>query len=305
MKKTVLITGARGFLGRFVAQHFSSIGFNVVGIGHGTWKVDEYRRWGINFWYMGDITVELLVACDVQPDVVVHCAGSGSVSYSMSNPYEDYIRTVASTAAVLEYIRLHSSKTVLVYPSSAAVYGKVSRLPIQETDSLKPISPYGIHKHMAEELCQSYAGNFNISVAIVRFFSLYGNGLQKQLLWDACQKISTGGNQFFGTGTETRDWLHGSDAASLLFEVTKKATSKCPIVNGGSGVGVTVENILSELFKFFERTDSPKFSGHIREGDPTHFIADTSETSGWGWHPVIPLKEGLYNYVSWFKGINH
>ena len=161
-----------------------------------------------------------------EPDVIVHCAGSGSVGFSMTHPYQDFQRTVATTLAVLEYARLYAPRARVAYPSSAGVYGEVQKLPIAETDPLSPASPYGVHKRFAEELCASYAQHFGIAVAVVRLFSVYGAGLRKQLLWDASQKIMRGENRFFGTGEEIRDWLHVEDAASLLIAAAGHASAQ-------------------------------------------------------------------------------
>src|SRR5690606_30498045 len=201
---------------------------------HGAWGQGEFSRFGLTFWHSADATLDALVTYANEPDVIIHCAGSGSVSFSMSHPYEDYMRTVSSTAAVLEYVRLYSPETSVIYPSSAAVYGQVEYLPIKEHDPMCPVSPYGVHKRMAEELCHSYATNFQISVAIVRLFSIYGEGLKKQLLWDACCKAENKGSCFSGTGQELRDWLHVDDAAHLVHALVPYAATACPIFNGAS-----------------------------------------------------------------------
>ena len=123
--------------------------------------------------------MESLTTYVQQPDVVIHCAGSGSVGYSLAHPMQDFERTVSTTLIMLEFLRLHSPNTVFIYPSSAAVYGNAVALPIAESTSLTPISPYGVHKQIAEILIRSYAQQFSISAAIVRFFSLYGAGPQE------------------------------------------------------------------------------------------------------------------------------
>lgn len=213
--KTVLITGAAGFIGRYAAYEFSRNGWYVSGIGWGEWP--DCNSYGLSAWNNSDVNITSLLEFADKPDVIVHCAGGASVGFSVEHPAADFDMTVRTTSHVLEFIRLHSPATRLVYPSSAAVYGQVKNLPITEDTPLNPMSPYGLHKQMAESLCQLYSLQFGVLSAVVRLFSIYGNGLHKQLLWDACQKFSSGKNIFFGTGKEVRDWLHVEDAARLLF----------------------------------------------------------------------------------------
>ena len=300
MNKTILITGAHGFIGRHVARQFANAGHTVTGLGHGAWDRDEWSRFGITFWHTADVTLDTLMTYAGRPDVIVHCAGSGSVGFSVQQPHQDFVRTVTSTAAVLEYVRLHSPKSVVVYPSSAAVYGNAERLPIRETDPPRPASPYGVHKLMAEDLCRSYATHFDVPVAIVRLFSIYGEGLQKQLLWDACAKAARAETAFFGSGKESRDWLHVDDAAALLMTAAANASTACPIVNGGSGQDAQVCDVLDELFTASGVGDRPRFTGVAKPGDPLGTLAETSAARSWGWQPTIPWRDGVRRYVRWY-----
>jgi UDP-glucose 4-epimerase len=299
----VLITGACGFIGRHVAKHYAEAGSIVTGMGHGTWTRAEWSQWGLSSWRNASVNVENLLNSKAEPDVIVHCAGSGSVAFSISAPYQDFQRTVGSLLEVLEFARLHAPKAKIVYPSSASVYGNAKNLPIDETALLQPVSPYGVHKLIAEDLCRSYAKNFNLSVALVRFFSIYGAGLRKQLLWDACQKSLRGDISFFGTGDETRDWLHVKDAAILIAIAVNHASTDCPVVNGGNGVAVTVKETLEELFICLGRRDKPLFSGSSRSGDPVHYMASIKAAASWGWRPEVAWHDGIKEYASWFKSI--
>jgi len=299
--KKVLILGARGFLGRHVARLYAGEGFEVTGLGHGVFSEAEKRRWGVSSWHEDDITLESLKKYGGRPDFILHAAGSGSVGFSLTDPLNDFRRTVESTAHVLEFVRLFSPGAKVVYPSSAGVYGAAEKLPTPEDCPLRPVSPYGVHKMLAEDLCRSYARSFGVSSAIVRLFSVYGAGLRKQLLWDTCKKISREELEFFGTGAETRDWLHVEDASRLIFIAGGKASPDCPAVNGGSGAGVTVREVLSEVFLQFNRKDAPVFTGAARPGDPTDYAADIEKASGWGWKPRIGWREGVAEYVEWFR----
>lgn len=299
IKKTALITGAAGFIGRHVARKFHRQGWHVIGMGRGDWA--DSSAYGISEWHRTEVTLEALAELIAKPDVIVHCAGGASVGYSVEEPYQDFIKTVDTMAQVLEFIRLHSPQTKLVYPSSAAVYGQIKSLPIAEDTPLNPVSPYGLHKKMAESLCQMYAYQFGASVVIVRLFSIYGAGLTKQLLWDACQKFEQNDSCFFGTGEEIRDWLHVDDVAELLFIAAEKATTDCPVVNAGSGHGVAVKNILDCVCKQLKIAKHPEFSSQAKAGDPNAYIADITKARGWHWQPKIDWQVGITEYVDWYK----
>ena len=301
MARLALVTGAHGFIGRHVAKHLANSGTTVLALGHGNWSRSEWRNWGITDWHAADITPESLTTYGGEPDVIFHCAGSGSVAFSVSNPYQDFQRSVATTLAILEYVRLHVPTAKLVLPSSAAVYGHATRFPTQESDLLAPVSPYGLHKAMGEQLCKSYASHFGLSASIVRLFSVYGIGLRKQLLWDACTKLEHDDACFSGTGAEARDWICVTDAAALLVAASMQATTACPVANGGSGQCVSVENILRHVAKSINSRCAPVFSGTQRRGDPSKQIADISIAATWGWVPKVPWQTGVSQYVEWFK----
>ena len=298
--KHALVTGAYGFVGRHVARAAAARGYVVRGMGHGAWGRDEWRRWGIEEWHACDVNLETLNTYGGEPDLIAHCAGSGSVAYSITHPYQDFQRTVATTRDVLEFARLNHPGARLVMPSSAGVYGVAERMPIRVQDPLNPASPYGLHKKMAEELCQSYGRHFGLKVAVVRLFSVYGIGIRKQLLWDACTKLRAGELGFAGTGGETRDWLHVDDAAELLLAAADHASASCPVVNGGSGRAVPIREVVDAIAADMGTDTAPRFSGQARPGDPTHYQADTTEALALGWAPRRAWREELRAYVAWF-----
>jgi UDP-glucose 4-epimerase len=300
-QRTALVTGSHGVIGRYVARTLAREGWRVVGIGHGEWTAAEWQSWGLAQWVEADVSLPALRSLAVKPELVVHCAGSGAVGLSLSDPHLDFQRTVGTTAAMLEYLRVDAPGAALVYPSSAAVYGVADRMPMPEDLPMRPASPYGMHKRMAEELVFEHARFFGLRCAVVRLFSIYGEGFRKQLLWDACRRIEANEGEFFGTGDETRDWLHVGDAARLLVEAARHAGTACAVVNGGSGESVTVRDVVTELFRLMGRSDRPVFRGTPRPGDPLHYHADMRRALAWDWRPTIGWRDGLARYVAWFR----
>jgi UDP-glucose 4-epimerase len=206
-----------------------------------------------------------------------------------------------TTLEVLEFLRTCSPASALVYPSSAAVYGRAASMPIREDAPLNPTSPYGVHKKAAEDLCRSYARSYGIRVAIVRLFSAYGAELRKQLLWDACRKGIAGDGSFAGTGRETRDWIHADDVAALLIAAADHAGPEAVIVNGATGEEVAIDAVLGVLFDALGITDPPRFTGLSRPGDPARYAGDPSRAAAWGWSPTRTWADGVREYARWYR----
>ena len=301
MQKTVLITGGFGFLGRAVAHKFKQQGYRVVGIGRGRWAPEEASARGFDVWLDAGVSLSSLMTLHEDFELVVHCAGNGSVGYSLTNPLQDFYKSVQGTADLLEFLRLTESPALLVYPSSAGVYGAKDDAPIKESDALNPISPYGYHKKIAEDLLASYSRSYGTRVAIIRFFSIYGPGLTKQLLWDASAKLRAskdGPAIFWGTGEETRDWISSEDAAELVAAVSHSA-ERFVVLNGAAGQRVTVRQTLTLLKNALGVDAELAFNGAVREGDPRFYHADVSQAAALGWRPSIALADGIRNYVKW------
>lgn len=299
----VLITGAGGFLGRHLAHYYAHQGHDVVGCGRGSWPEGDYTQWGLQAWYAGAVTLELLQNIPIVPDLIVHCAGGASVMRSVQYPFVDFRDTVDGSAAVLEYARIHCPAARIIYPSSPAVQGVHDNSPILTIDANKPVSPYGFHKMMAENLCTSYRLGFGLDITIIRFFSVYGEGLRKQLLWDASLKMTSGGQiaEFWGDGYETRDWIHVSDAVALVATVARTNSCDLPMVlNCGGGEAFTTHDVLSKLRSCLGVTTEISFNGVVRAGDPRYYWADISAALALGWRPCISLEQGLQEYANWF-----
>ncbi len=299
------ITGAQGFVGRHVAQAFARVGWSVLGIGHGSWQEADARSWGLEYWLESDITqasLQALYDMAGPPDVIFHAAGGSSVAQSVTHPLRDFEKTVSTTAVLLDVVRRAAPDALMILPSSAAVYGIASDGPIKETASLTPVSPYGLHKCLAEHLVRGAYQLFGLRHAIIRYFSLYGPGLCKQLLWDLAQKLSSKPKDIvlFGTGEETRDFLHVDDAARFAVLVAEKMTGREPlIVNGGSGDCVPVRYIAKTLGGLLSPGTTIRFSGTQRTGDPSNYQADTQLMRHLGFRPTWNLDKGMAGYVDW------
>lgn len=303
MTRRVLVTGAAGFIGRHVVRELQAQGVPVAGIFRTPLPVPDREALGLVAWSDGGITPATLGDVAGDADTIIHCAGSGSVALSIEQPRRDFESNVLTTQTVLEFARLRGGLRV-VLASSAGVYGNVATMPIRPDAPCNPISPYGSNKLIGELLAAQYARHFAVPVASVRLFSVYGAGLRKQLLWDACRRLARGDSMFFGTGDETRDWIHVADAARLMIRAADVAGPAAPALNGGTGQAITIRDILGRLAALIAPGRRVSFSGEVRPGDPRDYQACIGAALATGWTPQVDLDTGLTDYVRWFRGLD-
>lgn len=297
-----LILGAAGFIGRNLCRKMAGQGFVVYGIGHGQLSEANRLEYRISRWLQADITLENLCASFTTsaPTVVVHCCGSGAVSHSYADPVSDFDRSVTTVQAMLEFCRRQPTPPRAVLASSAAVYGDQGDVDIAEDATLNPVSPYGYHKVMAEQLCEYYSRFFEIDTRAVRLFSVYGEGLRKQLLWDALNKLEQGNYSFFGTGAEIRDWIHVDDAVRLIAAAAISERPTPLFLNGGN-VKASTKEVLALLARAVDSTLLPEFSGVEHAGNPRRLTADNSQAMAHlGFSGTVTLQAGLERYATWF-----
>lgn len=296
----ILVTGAKGFVGSNTAKYFKSLGFETFGIGHGDMSTAELLSFGLDHWKASDITVQAINDYAVHFDLIVHCGGSGSVGFSVEHPYLDFKKTVDGTLEVLEYIRLYSPNSYMIYPSSPAVQGEHSDTPILESFIGKPCSPYGYHKKIAEELCRSYSEKFGLKIGIVRLFSVYGIGLKKQLLWDAVQKISRSNSvvEFWGTGNETRDFILIDDVVKVFEELFLR-DERFSLVNGGAGNKLTIYDVVNKIKILVGSDTTISFNNQENPGNPVYYWASLERLNQLKKFEFKSFDQGLAEYVGW------
>lgn len=302
----VWVTGVQGFIGRNLARYLSQQGYDVFGIGNGVWTDGEAEQQGLRYLVSDEVTLrnlDELADRSLVPNAVFHLAGGSAVGPSFDEPQRDYLSSVDSTMQLLEWLRVNSPQTRVVLASSAAVYGGGHSGPIAEQAPLHPYSPYGWHKAMAEMLCESYAKNFGIRSSVVRLFSAYGPGLQKQLIWDICRKLqsSVAALELGGTGRELRDWIHIADVVRLLAFVYQRDGADFEVFNGASGMGESIANVAKIVCKHWGVDIPIEFSGKARKGDPERLVADVSRLHQNKFRVNVQLSRGLLETVNWYK----
>lgn len=283
MSLDVLITGAGGFIGSGLLEACCRSSLTALGIGrkpgalHGVdFAVTDYSPRSV-----ADILSRHT------PKAVVHAAGSASVQHSLADPYADFQSSVALLHNVLEGVRRWGGATDFVFLSSAGVYGNPSRLPVPEDVPAAPISPYGAHKLLCEELLRCHHGLYRLPVIAVRAFSLFGPLQKRLLLWELYQQIrQTGRIRLYGTGREQRDYLDLETFTGLILGLLGRVRPGFTTVNVASGVSHSVLELIA-MFRDITGMELPVETAEAtRKGDPIAWRADVTRLEGILGEPV-------------------
>lgn len=294
----ILVVGSKGFIGSHVEKFLHSI--------YEVWGCDIFTDYNeSNFILINPLQNDFApVFSKYQFDVCVNCAGAASVLDSVNNPTRDYELNTHLVFLLLEGIRKGHPSCKFINLSSAAVYGNPENLPVNETHPLNPISPYGVHKKQAEEICREYFKFFQVKTCSLRIFSAYGPGLRKQILWDLHMKCKTGSAiELFGTGQETRDYLFVEDICSAIECVIRFSDFDAVIYNLGSGVETSLIHLCQLFIKEIKWRGNIKFTQSKRTGDPDHWKADIGKIKTLGFAPQIALENGVKKYVEWLQSL--
>ena len=298
-KSTVLITGGGGFLGSVIAKNLQRQCRVVVCASRpptGIRLHDPDRH----YFRFPEARFGKLVA-SLQPDWVIHCAGSASVGASIADPRADYINNVVVTKSIYQELARFCPATQVIFLSSAAVYGQPHSLPITLETPARPISPYGHHKRECELLGERYENTEGLRVTNLRIFSAYGPGLTKQVMWDIFQKSRDGQVQLHGTGRETRDFVFAPDVAKVVAQIIAAGECDHSYLNIATGMSVEIQTLASMLLASVGRRCPLSFTGKASAGSPVEWRVKVDELRPYGLDDFTPLPNGLITYGSWLS----
>ncbi|MBD2165777.1 NAD-dependent epimerase/dehydratase family protein [Calothrix membranacea FACHB-236] len=299
---SVLVTGVAGFIGRYIARYFSIQGWSVIGVDNAPPENAPLANLiAYNRLQLPDGGLDKFIQ-EYSPQICIHCAGRASVGLSITDPIADFYSNTALTFEVLNSLRLNAPECRLIFLSSAAVYGNPESLPIQETQSLAPLSPYGFHKLHCEQLCLEFTKVYGLPTASVRIFSAYGPGLRRQVVWDICWKALTQNVVTLqGSGLESRDFIHALDIAKALRVIATTAPMQGEVYNLASGLKVTIADLAEIVLDALDYEGNPKFDGIVPAGNPLYWQADISKLNSLGFQPSVPLEQGIKTFANWCR----
>ena len=303
--KRALVTGGAGFIGSHIVDHLIREGLEVTVLDDfSTGNLENLRgsqRASRLKIIEGDVRDSKRVAEAIKGvEIVFHEAAIVSVQRSMSEPEVVDAVNVGGTLNLLrQAVKAGAQRFVLA--SSAAVYGRAKETPISERTKVAPISPYGLGKLKAERLCSRYHRDHGLATTVFRYFNVYGprstSGEYSGVISRFAAMLRAGTPiVIYGSGRQTRDFVHVDDVASANMLAAAKKASIGQTFNVGSAQPISIEGLASlEASLVLGRKRGPKIVREpARPGDIESSCADISKIRDvLGFKPRVTLAKGL------------
>lgn len=310
-----LVTGVAGFVGSHLAERLLADGHEVYGIDA---FIDYYprrmkernlegsRSWGRFTFVEGD-----LLELDLPPLLegvawIFHQAAQAGVRTSWGREFSRYVDcNVLATQRLLEAALQVKSLRRFVYASSSSVYGDVTTLPVNESVTPHPFSPYGVTKLAAEHLCALYHRNFGVPTVSLRYFTVYGPRQRPDMAFHRFCKaiIEREPIHIYGDGQQTRDFSYISDVVEANIGAATADTATGVVMNIAGGSRVTMQQVI-QLLREISGSPLVVDFGERQYGDVRDTFADIALAErAIGYHPRISLGEGLANEFEYLSSL--
>ncbi|MEW2524509.1 GDP-mannose 4,6-dehydratase [Streptomyces sp. NPDC047071] len=310
--RTVLVTGAEGFIGSTLVDLLLERGARVRAFVH----YKPYGEKGNLAHLLGDPRVEFLAGDVRDPgrvsdavagcDTVFHLAALIGIPYSYDSPGA-YVQTnVVGTENVAEACRRHAVRR-LVHTSTSEVYGTARAVPISESHPLQPQSPYSASKIGADMAVLSHWHAFELPVAVVRPFNTYGpRQSARAVIPTILAQLHSGAREIkLGSLTPTRDFTYVTDTARGFLAVAESERALGHVVNLGVGREISIGELAEALVAASGRearvvVDPARLRPAGSEVE--RLVSDNSRAREWaGWTPEVSLKDGLRRTSAWVE----
>lgn len=329
MGKTILVTGAAGFIGSHAVEALIRRGDQVIGLDNLNDYYDPARKeknlrevtehaktgkWTGTFQFLkGDIRDRELVAhlfSDYRFDAVIHLAAMAGVRVSIDDPGLYYDVNVMGTMALLDACvgRIGSQENrspspTFVYASTSSVYGNTKTIPFVPEDSCdKPLAPYAASKRASELLGYTYHHLYGLDCTVFRFFTVYGpRGRPDMMAYKVLDNIFTGCEvPLYNNGNMHRDWTYVEDIVSGLVAAVDRPMGY-EILNLGRGEPVLLVDFVKGIEQLAGR-GAQLVPAPMLDADIAYTFADISKTQKLlGYNPQTSVPEGVAKFWAWYQ----
>ena len=300
----ILITGAAGFIGRHISEHFQH---------RAEVRVLDNLRSGFKSNLSG-LDCQLIVGSILDRDLVreamkgvdfvFHLAAMVSVPGSVQRPSEYDEINAGGTAIVLEEATRARAKK-LIFSSSAAIYGHNPAIPTIESMPAEPKSSYATSKYEGERHCSAFTDEGRLATVSLRYFNVFGPYQDPRAEYTAAvpafieKAIRNEPITIFGDGRQTRDFIYVKDvvAANAFFALKSQATG---IFNVACGRQTTITDLALAIRNLTKSSSTIAYSAE-RPGDVKHSVAGMDKSQRAGFRPVCDLAGGLRATIEFFR----
>ena len=309
----VLVTGADGFIGSWVAKELAEKGANVVTIVRDIKKqsnIDVLKLKGRITVVHGDL-VDLDVCNRVMNEyevsIGIHIAAQAIVGTANASPLSTFESNMKGTWNILESARLSKFIKGLVVASSDKAYGVQKKLPYTEESPLLGIYPYDASKVCADILARSYFKTYGLSIAVTRNANTYGGGDLNfsRLIPDTIRAVLNNRHLVIRSdGTPERDYMYIKDAVNAYVTLASNLHRKDvqgEAFNFGTGKPVSVLELYSKIIKLVGKNIKPEILGKARNEIDRQYLSIEKVKKVFGWKPRYSLEQGLKETINWYR----
>lgn len=313
----VLVTGAQGFVGSWVAERLLAEGARVIAPRRDVAAESRFRTEGLEERCdlvqvdIADYAEVLRVLHEYRVRAVFHLASQSIAEAAERAPYPTWEANVRGTWTVLEACR--AAREVgeeidrIVVSSSARAYGQSRAEPYREDEPVAPTHPYAVSKATADLIARSYAVTHELPVAVTRMANVYGGGdlAFTRLVPGACRALVKGNRpELRSDGTPERESLYVEDAVDAYLAVAESLDDPATIGrawNAGSGEVLPVIEVVRRLIAIAGSDVEPDPKGNPIDGLDRQAVDSTRIREELGWAPRWSLDEGLAATWDWYR----
>jgi len=306
-----LVTGVAGFIGSQLAEALVDRGATVTGVDCFT---DYYareiklanlagllKRPSFRFVEAALQSTDLRSLLDGATHIY-HLAAQAGVRKSWGRDFRVYtVNNIEATQAMLEAV-VSDRPARFVYASSSSVYGDTVAIPMSEDALPQPVSPYGVTKLAAEQLCHLYFANHGVPAVSLRYFTVYGPRQRPDMAFHRFFRAAMAGQPIavYGDGEQTRDFTFVADAVAATLAAGDQGTPG-RVYNIGGGSRVSVNAVLDLVGRCVGRRLQIRFESP-QKGDMRDTFADTTRArADLGFAPSVSLEDGLAAEYRWLS----
>ncbi len=311
--KSVLITGAAGFIGSHLTETLLKQDNFLILIDnfndYYSGKEEQLKK--ILNSYKQDREYKLIKAdlvekstfkqIDHEVDYVFHLAAQAGVRYSIDNASEVTYNNIVGTVNIFEYASKISSIKKVIYASSSSVYGNPLYTPVDEDHPKNPISPYAVSKLCGENYANLYFKEYNLPITSLRFYTVYGPRSRPDMAINKFFTLMLQNKEIliYGNGTQKRDFTYISDIINGLILAGENDKSSGEVFNIGWSNPISVNELVDKMYDIVKAEKKIRFI-EKQKGDVNVTHSNISKANKiLNFKPKVTIEVGLENQYGW------